>query len=409
MTHAAELRTAAQRTPDTALAALLAVLADATEHPSDAAIGLMGTVLHPALAVARLVRDTTPTDTDLRDRITQAVSGADDHSCQMQDGVDYRALADAALSVLRRATQPELKAAVLPAPVDRAAPAPLCEVWAVWCEDESVWAYFATVEAARQGTIDCWEENEPVCPDYSWSQDGPRLELLVGGEHGGVYASRHRVYGTPETAPTDRRARYAAAIRDTDGWVLDDGQHMVDAVMAVADTEQAALRAEAEGLDEALRGAIAVSEKDGARLRAEVERLRADRATVRAVIRRLAAHAVGFQDVLDEGDQGAWGKTIGADIAELRRLADEAQQPETEAGGPCPHCRHISCRDRTPCNAILSATGLDMARCPCTGEPAADQPDTKTEARTGDDRCPGFCIPCMTDESHHPATEEPTR
>lgn len=25
------------------------------------------------------------------------------------------------------------------------------------------------------------------------------------------------------------------------------------------------------------------------------------------------------------------------------------------------------------------------------------------EARTGDDRCPGFCIPCITDESHHPA------
>ncbi|MGX1483404.1 hypothetical protein RKD45_002480 [Streptomyces griseus] len=56
-------------------------------------------------------------------------------------------------------------------------------------------------------------------------------------------------------------------------------------------------------------------------------------ANVYAVIRRLAAHAVGFQDVLDEGDQGAWGKTIGADIAELHRLAAEAQQPtpaETE-------------------------------------------------------------------------------
>jgi hypothetical protein len=58
-THAAELRTAATRTSDTALAALLAVLADAAEHPSDAAVGLMGTVLHPALAVARQIRDTT--------------------------------------------------------------------------------------------------------------------------------------------------------------------------------------------------------------------------------------------------------------------------------------------------------------------------------------------------------------
>lgn len=38
---------------------------------------------------------------------------------------------------------------------------------------------------------------------------------------------------------------------------------------------------------------------------------------VRRIALRLAAHAVGFQDVLDEGDRGAWGKTVGADIAEL--------------------------------------------------------------------------------------------
>ncbi|MFF4246248.1 hypothetical protein ACFYY2_17520 [Streptomyces sp. NPDC001822] len=47
-----------------------------------------------------------------------------------------------------------------------------------------------------------------------------------------------------ETPAADRRARYAAAIREADGWVLDNGQHMIDAVMAVADTELAALRAE---------------------------------------------------------------------------------------------------------------------------------------------------------------------
>jgi hypothetical protein len=47
--------------------------------------------------------------------------------------------------------------------------------------------------------------------------------------------------------PTDRAARnerYAAAIRDTAGWVLDDGQHMIAAVIAVADAEQAELRRE---------------------------------------------------------------------------------------------------------------------------------------------------------------------
>ncbi|MEV7112372.1 hypothetical protein [Streptomyces anulatus] len=85
------------------------------------------------------------------------------------------------------------------------AAAPLPEVWTVWREDEPVYGHFATVEAARQGTIDCWQDDEPVCPDYSWRPDGPRLELVVGGEFSGVYASRHRVYGAPP-APADRAA-----------------------------------------------------------------------------------------------------------------------------------------------------------------------------------------------------------
>ncbi|MEW2164363.1 hypothetical protein AB0912_15425 [Streptomyces sp. NPDC007084] len=45
-----------------------------------------------------------------------------------------------------------------------------------------------------------------------------------------------------ETTPAERRNRYDAAIRETEGWVLDDGQHMLDAVIAVADAEQAELR-----------------------------------------------------------------------------------------------------------------------------------------------------------------------
>ena len=50
---------------------------------------------------------------------------------------------------------------------------------------------------------------------------------------------------TAPSAPADRavrRERYAAAIRETDGWVLDGGKHMIDAVMAVADTERAEMR-----------------------------------------------------------------------------------------------------------------------------------------------------------------------
>lgn len=72
--------------------------------------------------------------------------------------------------------------------------------------------------------------------------------------------------GAAAEPSAERRARYEDAL-----WV-----HALNvaaaatAVMAVADAEQASLRAEAEGLDEALRGTISASEKDGARLRAEL-------------------------------------------------------------------------------------------------------------------------------------------
>lgn len=69
-------------------------------------------------------------------------------------------------------------------------------VWSVWREDQPIHAFYATLNDARQGSIDCWEEDEPACPDYSWRPDGGRLELVVGGEAGGVYISRHDVFGT---------------------------------------------------------------------------------------------------------------------------------------------------------------------------------------------------------------------
>jgi hypothetical protein len=99
-------------------------------------------------------------------------------------------------------------------------------IWVVWREDQPAHGYFATEDIAKRATIDYWEEDEPVCPDYSWRRDGPRWELVVGGEHGGVYASRHLVYGgapaavsvvppaTNQTPPVDRAAVLAALVRD---------------------------------------------------------------------------------------------------------------------------------------------------------------------------------------------------
>lgn len=65
----------------------------------------------------------------------------------------------------------------------------------------------------------------------------------------------------------------------------------------------------------------------------------ADRAALeraRGIARRLAAHAVGFKDVLDDSDRGPWGKTVGTDIAELIEvLSDQsaAEAPEPPAVG----------------------------------------------------------------------------
>lgn len=50
-------------------------------------------------------------------------------------------------------------------------------------------------------------------------------------------------------------------------------------------------------------------------LRAANAELTLDR--FRRIASRLANHAVGFGDVLDESDRGPWGRTVGADIAEL--------------------------------------------------------------------------------------------
>ncbi|MDX2922548.1 hypothetical protein [Streptomyces sp. NE06-03C] len=143
-------------------------------------------------------------------------------------------------------------------------------------------------------------------------------------------AVARQLLGTTEGAdvepPADRRARYEEAL-----WV-----HALNvaaaatAAMAVADAEQASLRAEAEGLDEALRGAISASEKDGARLRAELAAAPpapADRAAVLAEVDWIVEHCP------DHGCVEPETAVCHCEIADrLRRLADDAAagvQPPT--------------------------------------------------------------------------------
>ncbi|WP_428956162.1 hypothetical protein [Streptomyces sp. cg35] len=122
----------------------------------------------------------------------------------------------------------------------------------------------------------------------------------------------------------DRRERYAAALKNVR--MMRDGKNLdrqIDAILAVADAERendrltlehdrryiARLRAENEGLDEALRGLISASKKDSSRPPA-------DRAAVlRDLLWRLGQSA---------GDAAA--EKFLDDNPDLRRMADEAQQ-----------------------------------------------------------------------------------
>ncbi|MEU3976862.1 hypothetical protein [Streptomyces bacillaris] len=196
-----------------------------SEHHYGEADAVLAVLPAPALAVARQLLDTstgknTADDEQqpiqLRWGLDDVMYGDDDTTTILLSGPDrepyWLELDPERTAALRDA---------LAGPESAAPPAPLSEVWTVWREDDpTVYAHYTTVDAARQGTIDCWQEDEPSCPDYSWRQDGPRLELVVGGEHSGVYASRHRVYGAPP-APADRAAILRERADFYDQWLRD--------------------------------------------------------------------------------------------------------------------------------------------------------------------------------------------
>jgi hypothetical protein len=124
----------------------------------------------------------------------------------------------------------------------------------------------------------------------------------------------------------DRRARWEHAAWAA-GRTVD--RNALAAYMAVADTEQAELRAQLDAT---------FLYRKNEELRAEVERLRTNRATVlreaEAMLRAQGKQLTGEyndSDILHEegamATVAAWGRAADA----VRRLADEAQQPETEA------------------------------------------------------------------------------
>jgi len=130
----------------------------------------------------------------------------------------------------------------------------------------------------------------------------------------------------------------------------------------------------------------------------------ADRAAVehaRGIARRLAAHAVGFQDVLDDTDRDPWARTVGADITALCEALDAPAAPVLPApadraalaedlryalthrepghdheqpgvwdtsGKPCEHCARLAVAQRN-----LAAYDADTA----AALPAPDEPTVR--------------------------------
>ncbi|MFH8483569.1 hypothetical protein [Streptomyces sp. NPDC018055] len=171
----------------------------------------------------------------------------------------------------------------------------------------------------------------------------------------------------------DRRDRYAAAMALRDGhpeWPVRyedderDYRRRADAVMAVADAEQAALRAEAEGLDEALRGLISASEKDGARLRTELDKLirwhkedGAQAAKAATTIKRLRSERAELSRQLDclRGDMRDMESSLREQDAEFERI----RRLTGEAAPPAPADRAAVLREAADLVATYTGNSLD--------------------------------------------------
>lgn len=83
-----------------------------------------------------------------------------------------------------------------------------------------------------------------------------------------------------------------------------------------------------------LRRTIQHHEDGKARWRGRAETAEATLERVCKVASRLAAHAVGFGDVLDDSDRGPWGRTVGADIAELSAAVAASAPPAAPLSAP---------------------------------------------------------------------------
>ena len=162
----------------------------------------------------------------------------------------------------------------------------------------------------------------------------------VQAEIGEMIAQTHDLRDQLHGAET--RAAQAAELLDTAEQAGNEAERARLAAVARAD------RAEAAVADYENRTSWETTCGEHARLLDALQAAEVKLDRVRRISRRLAAHAVGFQDALDETDRDPWARTVGADIDALGAALDggsEQTQPD-----PCAH----GCRDAADAHTRLS-------------------------------------------------------
>jgi hypothetical protein len=171
---------------------------------------------------------------------------------------------------------------------------------------------------------------------------------------------------TDTTNPQARRDRYAAAIREAEGWVLDGGQHMTDAVMAVADAEQAELGAELDAAGEAIANLTVQNRKledDLAKLREvlRTENERANSAIDRETTTEEAEeeHRLALSQTLGLGTGAPWDaiRDRAAELADAVPVSGPGgAADETQAD---PAAEELTAEEA---RALVDQMGLDLYR-----------------------------------------------
>jgi hypothetical protein len=179
------------------------------------------------------------------------------------------------------------------------------------------------------------EEHRQQLADALGKRGGPGTvpqtwELLI--EHA-ADAHRWATDGALGNTPAAKEAKERAAAAEA---ALADAREKHKARLREADEKQRAMNAELERYAEGTERPVMWSVYNRMHVRAAT----AEAKTARAgrITRRLVAHALGFQDALDDTDRDPWARMVRADLDELLAALD-GDQPAVAPERPAQQAR----------------------------------------------------------------------